>query len=82
MTNPTVKKIIKIISLTIRVLFTVYIGLRLFPSLLFKYETQYKNTTIFSTEPVDIGYILDKSYQRIQQSAISDHDISLSVFFL
>lgn len=81
MTNQTVKKNIKIISLAIRVLFTVYIGVRLFPSLLFKGETQYKNTTIFSNEPVDIGYILDKSYQRVQQSAISDHDISLSVFF-
>lgn len=70
-------KILKTIKILVYLLLTIgllYLGLLLFPNIIFAYKVEYKNCVVFSDRPIDnnIKTILDTAFSRVSKSDLYD----------
>lgn len=78
----TTNKIAKRISLSLLVLGFIYLGLLLYPSILFANKIDYKQCSVYCDKPIDnnITNIIDDAIKRISKSELYDSTFHFDIY--
>ena len=77
-----IKKILKRAGLTILSIAILYLGLLLYPTILFANKISYKNVTVYSDRQIEpeISSVIDEAILRVSKSELYDSSIKFNIY--